>query len=245
MTDPRTRHLRRLRRLRNSARRWTVLAGLFGGASAVLVPYQGVGWPDAIWTALAGGSAALAAWRWSDRRELAAEPVPDGQPFSSLRRMHAAVSATPAGRSALAELRRIRSRGRVHGSAVAPAFARLDSASRTMVGLAGRLAPSASPAVLDAAAAEQALRELGERCAAVQRGADLDPADQELARSHAELLRQFTDGVAAYERLVVAAAGCVAEDGRTNADGHAVGRLREATDLLRGMAEGFAEFRPA
>jgi len=59
MTDPRTRHLRRLRRLRNSARRWTVLAGLFGGASAVLVPYQGLGWPDAVWTALCGGSAAL------------------------------------------------------------------------------------------------------------------------------------------------------------------------------------------
>jgi hypothetical protein len=86
---------------------------------------------------------------------------------------------------------------------------------------------------------------LGERCAAVERGINLDPADRQLAASHAHLVGQFTEGVAAYEKLVAAAAGCVAEDGRTNADASALNRLREATDLLRGMAQGFAEFRPA
>jgi hypothetical protein len=245
MTDPRTRHLRRLRRLRNSARRWTVLAGLFAGASAVLIPYRGLGWPDAIWTGLAGGSAALAGWRWSDRRELAALPVPEAEPFDGFRHLHAVVTRSPAGQSALAELRRLRSRTRVHGSVVAPAFQRLDTASRTMVGLVGRLGPGASAAVADAAAAEKVLRELGERCAAVERGINLDPADRGLAASHAHLVGQFTEGVGAYEKLVAAAAGCVAEDGRTNADASALGRLLEATDLLRGMAQGFAEFRPA
>ena len=72
--DERARYFRRLRRLRRSARRWSVFAGTFAGASVVLVPYGGLGWPDAIWTALTGGTAALTFWRWSDLRELAAQP---------------------------------------------------------------------------------------------------------------------------------------------------------------------------
>jgi len=248
MLDPRGRHLRRLRRLKRSARRWSVAAGVTFGASVVLVPYRGLGWPDAIWTALAGGSAAVAWWRFSDRRELAALPVPEPVALPSsepLRQLHAAVSRFPAGKSALAELRRLQSRTRVRGSSVVPAFQRLDSASRTMVGLAGRLGPAASTAVLDAAAAEQSLRDLGERTAAVERGVHLDRDDAALAAAHADLLRQFTEGVGAYEKLVAAAAGCVAEDGRTNVDSSSLYRLREATDLLRGMAEGFASFRAA
>ncbi len=248
MVDPRGRHLRRLRRLRGSARRWSVLAGVLGGATAVLVPYQGLGWPDAVWAALFGGSAALTWWRWSDLRELAAQPVPDAVapgPFDPLRQLQAAVSRFPAGRSALAEVRRLQSRTRVRGSSVVPAFQRLDSASRTMVGLAGRLGPAASSAVLDASVAEQALRDLGERTAAVERALSLAPRDANLTAAHADLLRQFTEGVEAYEQLVAAAAGCVAEDGRTNVDSISLHRLREATDLLRGMADGFVEFRTA
>src|SRR5262245_25933813 len=75
--DARAKHLKRLRRLRRSARAWSVRAGLLIGATAVLVPYQGLGWTDAIWASLAGGSIALTAWRWMDLRELAAQPVPD------------------------------------------------------------------------------------------------------------------------------------------------------------------------
>jgi hypothetical protein len=248
MVDSRTRQLRRLRRLHNSARRWSVLAGLLGGACAVLVPYQGLGWPDAIWTALFGGSAALAWWRWNDRRELAAQPLPDAAPvafWGPLHHVGAAMSRFPAGQGALAELRRLQTRTRIRGSSVVPAFQRLDNAARTMSGLAPRLGPVASSVVLDATAADRVLRELGERTAAVERGCQLAPADQRLATSHAELLRQFTDGVVAYEQLVAAAAGCVAEDGRIAVDNSALSRLREATDLLRGMADGFAEFRTA
>ncbi len=248
MADSRTRHLRRLRRLRNSARRWSVLAGVFGGASVVLVPYKGLGWPDAIWTALFGGSAALAWWRFSDRRELAAQPVPEPDPvgfWGPLHHVGAAMARFPAGQGALAELRRLQSRGRARGSSTVAAFSRLDVAARTMAGLTSRLGPAASSVVLDATAAEQALRDLGERTAAVERGCRIAPNDQRLTASHAELLRQFTDGVSAYEQLVAAAAGCVAEDGCTSVDSTALGRLREATDLLRGMADGFREFRPA
>lgn len=49
--------------------------------------------------------------------------------------------------------------------------------------------------------------------------------------------------MAAYERLVAAAAGYVAEDGRTTGQHPATGRLTEATDLLRGVAAGLAELR--
>ena len=47
--------------------------------------------------------------------------------------------------------------------------------------------------------------------------ADARPA---LAEAHASWPRSSTDGVAAYERLVAAAAGYVAEDGRPVTDQH-------------------------
>src|SRR2546423_13599357 len=74
--DARTRYFRQVRRLRRSARRWSVLAGTFGGASAVLVPYHGLGWPDAIWAALTGGTAAVTLLRGGGPRGPAAPPAP-------------------------------------------------------------------------------------------------------------------------------------------------------------------------
>jgi len=75
--DERARYFRKLRKLRRSARRWSVFAGTFAGATAVLVPYGGLGWPDAVWAALSGGTVALTFWRWHDLRELAAQPAPE------------------------------------------------------------------------------------------------------------------------------------------------------------------------
>jgi hypothetical protein len=252
--DERTRYFRQLRRLRRSARRWSVLAGTAFGATAVLLPYRGVGWPDAIWAALTGGSAALTWWRWSDLRELAAQPAPE--PPDPARaaavtraRIEALVSRFPAGRGALAELRRVQSRAKLRGSSVVPAWSRLDRAAQTMAGLADRLGGVPTPVVSEAAAAERALRDLGERTAAVERALRLGPAGSsgqgsaELTAAHAELLGRFTEGVAAYEGLVAAAAGYVAEDGRLVADGSSTGRLREATDLLHGIAAGLSELR--
>jgi hypothetical protein len=248
--DDRARYFRQLRRLRRSARRWSVLAGTLAGATAVLLPYRGVGWPDAIWAALTGGSAALTWWRWSDLRALAAQPAPAPlgpaeAAAATQARIEAVVSRLPAGRTALSELRRMQSRARVRGSSVVPTWNRLDRAAQTMAGLAGRLAGVPLPVVQEAADAERTLRDLGERAAAVERATRLDaaPASPALAASHAELVARFTEGVDAYERLVAAAAGYVAEDARLVVDGSSTGRLREATDLLHGITLGLSELR--
>ncbi len=244
--DERTRYFRQLRRLRRSARRWSVYAGTFAGASAVLIPYHGLGWPDAIWAALTGGTAALTYWRWSDLRQLAAQPAPE--PLDPARatlrtqaRIEALVSRFPAGQSALAELRRAQARARIRGSSVVPAWTRLDRAAQTLAGLSGRLTGSAESAVLEAASAERTLRELGERTAAVERALAITSEEPGVREAHTELLAHFTDGVAAYESLVGAAAGCVAMDGRAGADTSSVSRLTEATDLLRGISSGLSE----
>jgi hypothetical protein len=252
--DERSRYFRQLRRLRRSARRWSVLAGTAAGATVVLLPYHGLGWPDAIWAALTGGSAALTWWRWSDLRELAARPAPEpldpAQAAAQTRaKIEAVVSRLPAGRGALAELRRVQSRAKLRGSSVVPAWGRLDRAAQTMAGLADRLHSVPTPVVREAATAERALRDLGERTAAVERamrlgsGSSAAGGSTGLAEAHAELLGRFTDGVAAYEGLVAAAASYVAEDGRLVADDASTGRLREATDLLHGIAAGLSELR--
>jgi hypothetical protein len=255
--EERARYFRQLRRLRRSARRWSVLAGTAAGATVVLLPYHGLGWPDAIWAAVTGGSAALTWWRWSDLRELAARPAPeplDPAQAAALTRakIEAVVSRLPAGRGALAELRRVQSRAKLRGSSVVPAWSRLDRAAQTMAGLADRLHSVPTPVVREAATAERALRDLGERTAAVERAMRLGSGSSAtagstglagLAEAHAELLGRFTDGVAAYEGLVAAAASYVAEDGRLVADDASTGRLREATDLLHGIAAGLSELR--
>ncbi|GAB3801821.1 phage shock envelope stress response protein PspM [Micromonospora zhanjiangensis] len=250
MADLRARHHRRLRRLRRAARRWTVLAGTLGGATAVLTPYAGLGLPDAFWAAAAGGSAALALWRWSDLRALAARPEPPaadpalaGQRARA--RLVAAVETVPAGRGALAEVRRQRARLALRGTAAAGPWARLDAASAALTGLAARLTGPADPAVLEATVAERSLRDLAHRVAGVERALRIAPADSRsaLAAAHRTLVEQLDGGVGAYERLVTAAAGYVAEDGRAGAEHPSVHPLTEATDFLRGVADGLAELR--
>jgi hypothetical protein len=251
--DERTRHFRRLRRLRRAARRWSVLAGGFAGAAAVLTPYHGLGLPDAGWAAAAGASAMVAVWRWSDLRELAARPAP-AAPDPALaaqrtrERIEGLVARLPAGQAALDEVRRAQGRLRLRGTAVAAAWARLDRAAATLVGMAGRLGGGpAQGALVEAAAAERGLRDLAERAASVERALRVAPADARAAldRAHRELVRQLDDGVSAYERLVAAAAGYLAEDGRMTGPHPAIARLTEATDLLRGVAAGLAELRTA
>nr|MDT0657092.1 hypothetical protein [Micromonospora sp. DSM 115978] len=250
MADERARHFRRLRRLRRSARRWSVLAGGLGGAAAILTPYQGLGLPDAFWAAAAGGSLALTYWRWSDLRALAARPAPPPpDPVAAAEqtraRIVAAVERLPAGRGALAEVRRQRARHALRGSAAVGAWDRLDRAAQTMAGLADRLTGPVEAAVLEAAVAERSLRDLAHRVASVEKAVALAPAETRagLQMSHRGLLAQLGDGVAAYEALVAAAAGYVAEDGTEGREHGAVSRLTEAGDLLRGFAAGLAELR--
>ncbi|MGR6317952.1 hypothetical protein Q2K19_03105 [Micromonospora soli] len=249
MADERARHFRRLRRLRRSARRWSVLAGGLGGAAAVLTPYAGLGLPDAAWAGAAGSAIAVAAWRWIDLRALAAVPAPPAldpavAAARSRARLVAAVERLPIGPGVLAEVRRVRSRLALRGTIAAEAWARLDRASLTLAGMAGRLTGLAEPAVREAAEADRSLRELAVRAASVERALDIAPRGP-LAEVHATLTAQLEDGVAAYERLVVAAAGYVAEDARPSTEHPAAARLTEATDLLHGIASALAELRTA
>ncbi|WP_229069331.1 hypothetical protein [Actinoplanes sp. DH11] len=246
--DERTRYFRRLRRLKGAARRWSVLGGGLTGAAVVLTPYAGIGIADAAWAAAAGGSAVLAWFRWSDHRELAATPAPPPPPpVMGSPKLAAALERFPAGRTVMQEVRRQRGRYALRGSAIADAWDRLDRASQTMAGLAGRMTGPGEAALLEGATAEEWLRDLGQRVASVERAIPLSPADQRdgLEQSHAGLTVQFTEGVTEYERLVAAAASYVAEDGHPVADSRhpAYFGLIEATDRLRGFAEGLAELR--
>jgi hypothetical protein len=246
--DERTRYFRRLKRLRNSARRWSVLGGGLAAAAAVLTPYQGLGIADAVWSGVAGASVALAAWRWSDHRALAALPAPaPPDPALAGQRLTAAIERFPAGRTVLHEVRRQKNRYALRGSAITQAWDRLDRASATLGALSGRLTGPGEAAVLEAAVAEQWLRDLGQRVAGVERALPLAPPDRRgsLEQSHASLAEQFTEGVSAYERLVAAAASYVAEDGHPVSDGKhpALSGLVDATDRLRGLAEGLAELK--
>ncbi|MFR9775471.1 phage shock envelope stress response protein PspM [Micromonospora sp. MS34] len=252
MADERARHFRRLRRLRRSARRWSVLAGGLGGAAAVLTPYAGLGLPDAVWAGAAGSAIAVAAWRWADLRALAAVPAPPAldpaeAAARSRARLVAAVERLPVGPGVLAEVRRARSRLALRGTTVAQAWARLDRASSTLAGMAVRLDGLAEPAVREAAEADRSLRDLAHRVAGVERALKLAPAEARgsLAEAHATLAAQLESGVAAYERLVVAAAGYLAEDARPTTEHPAASRLTEATDLLHGVAAALAELRTA
>ncbi|MFG3688731.1 hypothetical protein [Micromonospora sp. NPDC047740] len=252
MADERNRHFRRLRRLRRSARRWSVLAGGLGGAAAVLTPYAGIGLPDAVWAGAAGSAIAVAAWRWADLRALAAAPAPPAldpaeAAARSRARLVAAVERLPVGPGVLSEVRRVRSRLALRGTSAATAWARLDRAALTLAGMTGRLTGLAEPAVQEAAEADRSLRDLANRVASVERALKLAPAEAHgsLAEAYGTLAAQLESGVAAYERLVVAAAGYVAEDVRPSTEHPAAARLTEATDLLHGVASALAELRTA
>src|SRR4051812_6377828 len=102
------------------------MGGGLTGAALILVPYSGIGIADAIWAGAAGSSAALAWWRWSDHRQLAALPAPPAPgPAIAGQRLAAAIERFPAGRTVLQEMRRHKDRYALRGSAVAKAWDRL------------------------------------------------------------------------------------------------------------------------
>jgi hypothetical protein len=197
-------------------------------------------------------SAVLAVWRWRDYREIRALPVPDpmdpaAQAAELRRKVVSAVSSVPIGHTAITELRRHRARLKYRGLAVAPLWQRLDRAAVTFAGLASRLTGFAAPTVVEAIGAQNTLYDLVERAAGVERTMQVAPPDSKPALSAAqtELMGQLKDGVEAYERLVAAAAGYIAEDGRMGAKflDPAAARLTEAADLLRGYSTGLSELR--
>jgi hypothetical protein len=190
-------------------------------------------------------------WRWRDFRETRALPVPEpvdpAVAAAELRRkVVSAVSSVPVGNAAIVELRRHRARLKYRGLAVAPLWHRLDRAAVTFAGLSGRLTGIAADTVGEAPAPSDAVRP---RRAGRRRGAHpaggtgRQPSGADAA--HTELMGQLSEGVEAYERLVAAAAGYIAEDGRMGAKflDPAAARLTEAADLLRGYSTGLAELR--
>jgi len=206
--------------------------------------------PDAFWAAGAGGSVAIAFWRWADLRALAAQPVPEpltesARAARNQQRLERLVGRLPIGRTAIGEFHRVQHLSKLRGSAVADAGSRLDRAAKSLAGLGVRVGMD----VLDEArTAEWALRDLAERTAAVERVLRLPattagPRDQ-LVAAHTDMVVQLTDGVGAYEGFVTAAASVVAENGLLG-EPIAKGRLTEASDKLRGMAEALAEFTSA
>lgn len=246
MRDERSQHLRRLRRLRASARRWTVIAGGFAGVTAVLVPYQGLGAWDAVWAGLAGSSAALAWWRWSDHRALAAVPLPDPpDPALAGERWLTAISQLPGGHNIAEHVRRARTRGALRGSPAAVAWERLDRSARSLRELTGRLSGAEREAADEAGRVEHGLRELTSRITGLEEALRLAPTEahpalQELRADHLAHLEQ---GVAAYEEFVVSTARFLSESGRAGTADDALSGLTDATDRLRGVTEGFAELR--
>jgi hypothetical protein len=244
--DERSRHIRRLRRLRASARRWSVSAAGLVGVTAVLVPYQGLGAWDAVWAGLAGGSAAMAWWRWSDHRELARRPLPDPpDPALAGDRWLFALSQLPGGHGIAEQVRRARTRGALRGSPAAQAWERLDRTSRSLRELAGRLRGAERDAVTEADQVERNLRELTNRIAGLEEALRLAPAEAHpaLQELHTDHIAHLEQGVAAYEEFVVAAAHYLSEAGRAGDAREALTGLDDATERLRGVTEGFAELR--
>ncbi|HLV58667.1 MAG TPA: hypothetical protein VKY81_07330 [Natronosporangium sp.] len=247
MRDERSRHLRRLNRLRASARRWTVTAAALVGATAVLAPYQGLGPLDAVWAALAGGSVALTWWRWADHRALAGQPVPEpadpalaGDPWLSF------LSQLPGGHALADRARRARTRAALRGSAAMQLWERLDRSARTLREMTLRLRALDRESAAEATAVERRLRELTDRIAALEEALRLAPqqARGSLQDLRSGYLSQLERGVVAYEQFVVAAARHLSEADRVGGhDDDALAGLTEATDRLRAVSEGLAELR--
>lgn len=247
--DERTRHLRRLRRLRGSVRRWSVFAGGVTATTAVVVPYLGIGALDAIWAGLSGAALMMTWWRWRDLRALAAQPLPEPtDPAVAGDRLLSMIGQLPGGYPVAEVIRRQRTRVALRGSTAADLFDRLDRSARSMRELTARLGGVAAidrEALTEAATVERELRELTNRITGLERAIRLAPAEaspalQELRDDH---VRQLEQGVAAYEQFVVAAAGYLSESARTGVPPATVEGLTSATERLRGVTAGLTELR--
>ncbi|MBA3488928.1 MAG: hypothetical protein H0T78_05165 [Longispora sp.] len=245
--DPRSRYFRKLRRLRRSARWWSVVGMALTGAVAVLLPYHGIGMHDVFWAAGATGSLALAYWRWVDFRTLRAQgPPPAVEQLDPVSRVVGMLSRHPSGKVFIEQVRRQRSRARLKGSIVEGPAGRLHRASSTMMSLTARLDGPAASVVNEAAAIETHLWDVAQRASSAEQARQFAPAEScDLLDSAVDdLLAQFEEGVEGYERLVVASAAYVAEGARVGSHSSmAVHRLNEAVELLRAQTQGLAEVR--
>ena len=216
--DPVARHQRSIRRARaRLGRRVTAAAGL-SAATAVLIPYSGLGLPDVGWAAAAAASIA-SAWMAGRRlRELQHHvPVPPmPRPASGAR---------PA----------------------VERLARASRTLAALLAQLGPTAADIASINAEAAGASHALRELASRVDAMEAALAMAPADAcaGLYEARSVLLGRLDEGAQAYERLVTTAAQCLAAAEGGPGDAFARRRLEEAADSLRGLAAGWSAVHAA
>lgn len=129
------------------------------------------------------------------------------------------------------------------GSVAREPMATLAARERTLGELLVLLGPAAGDTAAEARAAADVLRERAGRIVTLESARADAPRDAkpELAGAIGLAHTQLTDGVAAYERLVSAAASAVAAAGGDPNTALTDHRLRDATDALSGLAAGLRE----
>lgn len=210
-SDPIARHQRALRRARAALGRRVVAATGLTTAAVVLLPYSGLGLPDVGWTAAAAASVASAVLAGRRLRRLEREVPPPGRPRPQ--------------------------------SIARPTVERLARAVDALTALLARLGSAGAGAAAEAADAERSLRDLAARIDAVEAALGVAPAAAGAGLHEARrlLLDRLEEGARAYERLVAAAAECVAASAVGPGEAFARRRLEEATEGLRGLAAGLHE----
>ncbi|ADD43906.1 phage shock envelope stress response protein PspM [Stackebrandtia nassauensis] len=241
--------VKRLRRRLRSARRWSVMAGIFGGASGVLVPLGGLSGWDAIWTALFGGSAVLAAFKWTDYRKLAKALPAENEQLAVYGTAALSAEAQNIAGAIAGKVRRGRMAVQYRNSAASHGWQRLEAAALAFDEIAPRLAGPAADTLVDVRESQRALRDLADQIRSVEKSVNITPPDRRgsLTETHGLMVERFETGVSAYEDLVGAAAQVVAEqgalDGVVSGEDPTMTRLNEATSKLSGLAEGIGQMR--
>lgn len=216
--DPTVRHERALNRARSAVRRRVIAAAGLTGATAVVIPYRGVGWVDVVWAAAATAAGASAVFAGRYLRQLQRRPPPVRVPRRTSAARPAIDRLTRAGAALPELLRRV---GAVAGETAAEAAA----ADRSLRELA---------ACVDSV--ESALQ------------VTPPEAHAGLAQARAALLARLDEGTVAYERLVAVAAECVAvaaggpDDGARSRLQEATERLH---GLAAGLSEAQSIGRPS
>ena len=241
---------KKLRRRFRAARRWTVLSGLFGGATAVFVPLAGLGGPDAIWAALTGASAAMAALRWMDYRRLSRSLPAESERLTRHGHYTLAGELNNVAEAAAGLIHRKRTQSQFRGSAASAPYERLEAASRAYHDIVAKLDGPAREAVEDVSDVEEQLRGMAHQVRGVERSLAMAQGPQRatLKEAHRQLADRLESGVQAYESMVAGAARIVAESGALGGVVHGgedltVRRLTDAADKLKGFAEGLSEMR--
>lgn len=241
--------VKRLRKRLRSARRWSVMTGLSAGAAGVLVPLGGLSAWDAIWTAVFGGSAMLATFRWVDYRRLAKAMPSEDEQLAVYGTAALSAEAQNIAGAIAGKMKRSRQAVQYRNSAASHGWQRLQAAALAFDQVAPRLAGPATDTLVDVRESQRALRDLADQIRSVEKSIDITPPERRgsLTHSHGLMVERFESGVAAYEDLVGAAAQVVAEQGALDGvvSGHdpTMTRLAEATAKLSGLAEGIGQMR--